>query len=795
MERYKKRTIALCLASVLTVVGAFGAENYNNTLMALKVDVGSGGFVKLTAYTKNPYNTPIKTSKIDDNTFVVTLQDTDNNASAPNIENYENIKSIQISTYPYTTEADGCTRVVVKTAGEPALIASSALFIPDNIQQNNTDLSTNNMDSQTEEIYDDNEDIDNEQNSEVDTYSDDSTSEENTEHPSEDISKAFTPPDYSNTEPSNSHESRIVILCISILLVLIGFIFMLSRDKMSTVVGDQGNFDVDDNKKNKKQSKTKKLRSAINQLDTAYTNKTNASEYTYNRTDEYTEETDSNKNELEEEEPQSVVVDLDTLYMESQKNSDITENNNEDDDDLADLLNSFTAEAESEEDNEEPEENLFDKELYNKIINNDSLKFSDSDLQKINQLLQIEISPETLDNLEKYVKTPPVKPPTQEQILEDILTTYSIQRNIDFTKEDVDAIRKLMNVELGPDFVKDFATNPARTKVVEKEIKENALKKIHRASEIMTLNVKSLLPDLSEELKKQGNKAIKSEVKPTVVYYSEGYEYDKLNVPNELSSLPSSININDEQNNYKPSYQEPIVASGYEVSTLSISNNLPDLSDVIANPQKYKEQVNNKAKVDEKALLKSIANVKFKPFYEETETELNDFEDLEFFVKDKKLNEQSGHETRNNDNAQKLLKLIEEQQNERAIKKQAAENETFKKELESFIKKEKSPQLKSENQINEEYKYNGKIYKIIKTVKCTPNSECKLLKTNNKYIITGNINEKEIILKEYDNLKNAEMHIRLNDKSDKTKFLVKIDTHKFIINVTTDNMEFIMDLC
>ena len=151
MERYRKRTIALCLASLLTVVGSFCAENYNNTLMELKVNVGSGGFVSLTAFTEKPYSTPIKTSKIDENTYVLTLKDTNNSASAPEIKNYENIESIQISTYPYTTESDGCTRIVVKTKGGPALSASQALFITDNNQFSSKEQYENYDSDETEE--------------------------------------------------------------------------------------------------------------------------------------------------------------------------------------------------------------------------------------------------------------------------------------------------------------------------------------------------------------------------------------------------------------------------------------------------------------------------------------------------------------------------------------------------------------------------------------------------------------------------------------------------------------------
>ena len=351
-----------------------------------------------------------------------------------------------------------------------------------------------------------------------------------------------------------------------------------------------------------------------------------------------------------------------------------------------------------------------------------------------------------------------------------------------------------MNVEIDSDFTKDFATNPARTKIVEKEIKENTGKTLHRTSEIITLNVKNLLPDLSKELEKQKGKTIESEVKPTVVYYSEGYEYDKLAVSEDLSVITND----DKQNKHKPSYEAPVVETGYDVLTLSIKDELPDLDDAKANPQKYENKV-TKQKADESSLLKSIANVTFKPFYEETINEFEQFDDLE--------NENIEQTSPNNEltlpqstntkkeaiDAEKLLKLIEVQQNERTQKKQnAEESAAFQKELESAITKKQKLQ---EKKTLESYNYNGENCKILKTVQCTKESSCKLIHTDNKYIVLGNIANKEIVLKEYSSLENSEMYIRLNDKTDPTKFLVKIGMHKFIISITGDNMEFIMDLC
>ena len=59
MKQYKKRTVALVLASVVTVVGAFGAENYKNSLMSLKFDEGSDKSVKMTLLTKQRYDNNI----------------------------------------------------------------------------------------------------------------------------------------------------------------------------------------------------------------------------------------------------------------------------------------------------------------------------------------------------------------------------------------------------------------------------------------------------------------------------------------------------------------------------------------------------------------------------------------------------------------------------------------------------------------------------------------------------------------------------------------------------------------
>ena len=109
MRHYNKRTIALCLASVITVLGAFGADNYKNSLVSLKINSGSGGYISMTAYTDKPNNIPIKTVRQDENTYILIFPETSCDIKPPKINNYENIESIGISTYPYTPIDGFCT--------------------------------------------------------------------------------------------------------------------------------------------------------------------------------------------------------------------------------------------------------------------------------------------------------------------------------------------------------------------------------------------------------------------------------------------------------------------------------------------------------------------------------------------------------------------------------------------------------------------------------------------------------------------------------------------------------------
>ena len=102
MKRFKKRTLALVLASVVTVVGAFGANNYKNCLMGLKFENTANGGVNMFVQTKSLYNGEVNLLRKDVNTYVLTLPEVYSEADAPNLDVVStNIASVNIRTMPY----------------------------------------------------------------------------------------------------------------------------------------------------------------------------------------------------------------------------------------------------------------------------------------------------------------------------------------------------------------------------------------------------------------------------------------------------------------------------------------------------------------------------------------------------------------------------------------------------------------------------------------------------------------------------------------------------------------------
>lgn len=632
MNRFKKRTLALVLASVVTVVGSFAADNYKNSLMGLNF-AASGNTVNMTVQTKSSYEGNVTPIRKNENTYTLILPEMNSQASTPSLEQISGIESVNIRTMPYSNTAKGYTVVTIKTKTPSTVIAaSSQVFIPSkHVEYISTNINQNINQQINHEVL---EKENSEQKSakkkigkiEADTVEETQPEPETQPPVKEEVEKTsglietpYQAPTVTTTTGTSHDHALLWLWAVLIALVTI-FIFVKARTKMQEIVGE--NFDInvnDDTVDNKKTKKINKIKTAINTLDSTYSKESKIPLRT-----EYSVPVTQEKNVKQTEELN--VVDLDELFQEHKSKNTPIESDEDENAALEDFLSGFSFEDDIIEEQAEIENNSgYDEEYYNKLVNNVDLKFTKEESECITQLLNTEINDETFRNIDNYLVSAPISnAPSKEKIMEDLITSYTIKQNVSFDSDDVNTLYKLINIELDGDFITDLRTNPQKTIEMEKDILAYG-DKPKKASEIITLSVKDVLPDLSEALKKQGNKKIESNHKAETVYFSEGYEVSTLKLNESLPDL--SVEINKEESYLsKPSAEFEVVDTNYTVGSnvLRINSELPDLEDVMAHPEKYEQPKNERVEVDEEALLNNISNVQFKPFYDGT----NEFEVL-----------------------------------------------------------------------------------------------------------------------------------------------------------------------
>ena len=820
MERLKKRSLILVLASVMTVTGACFADGYKNSLMSLEFEGDSTNSVNVILHTKIDDGTSVIPKKIDANTYIIMLPETDDKSTnSQKLGN--NIVSVNKKTMPYTSNGSGYTKITIKTlAPNTELNAKKTLYKPSAVITENI-LEEKKPVSQSDNLYN------NLPQQQVNTTSDgtnhsgkslpeDSKNTTETQNIKQETIQKYVSEDKTPSEntplqtiPQDDNSDTIlwVLGFLTVLLVCI-FIIVKSSRKMEELVGEKVDFSTDNNK-NKKDTKHSQIKKTIRILDKMYEKPIKMPRV----------ETNSGQiisDKKEEETNDAVIVDLDELFQ-SNTNSKTTETDIFDNDALDDFLNSFDIEAEEEKLRNEIENNNKMDELFEKYIIEGSYTFSQADIEKINELLNSEINDDTLKNISKYAVSNPIKEPkkSKNEILENFITNYTINQNISFNEDDVIALNKLINVELNSDFITDLTTNPERTAQMKKEIESRQVN--HKAHEILTLNVKDMLPDLSEALKKQGDKKIEYEVKPQVVYYNDQYDVKKLEVRDELPDL--TLDFDDpEYNKYRPSDNIELAAEGYDVKTLTINDKLPDLNDAIKHPEKYRE-IKTKTVVDEDSLLKSLSNVTFKPFYdgEESFEISNKFEDEDNIFKTQNTEENDlSHDSQptssyrdnsqtelfelnriktNNtakiqkdDAVENLMNIINTQKNKRK------EQPEIKKPKESGINKSNKTEITSEIRT---CSVEGESFEILNTAKFNDNSGCRLCKNESGYAVIGYIRRELKILKKYEKLNSQRIQTRVNEifENGTTQYIVRIGTNKFIINASDTSMEYVMDLC
>ena len=826
MKQFKKRTIALVLASVVTVVGAFGAENYKNSLMSLKFESKGSGAVSMTLLTKRDYANTITPVKKDATTYVIMLPET-NSQMSDDPELAGDIESVNVRTMPYTTNSKGYTKITIKTLSNTQVTAQKAIYIPEkesetsllpppaeNVQQPIVQppvITPQNNPAQA------NQPVDIKQS--VKQF--EPPSEQSLQNNSEEVagqSQTPTPP-----KESSSYELILILMGIIVAISVSAFLILKARDKMAEITGEQSSFDLDEEKEAKQESKRQKIKHTIKKLDRMYAKPVKLS-------------VNIQEEVVQKAKPRPIedVVDLDELFQEKTKRPEIVENDESEEENkaLEDFLNGFSFDEIAEPLKEEP----FDEDFYQKCIADKNLKFTEDDVARINSLLNSEISDEAISNLSKIAVTNPIKKKSHTELLENFVTTYTVNQNITFTKDDIDALNKLMNVELDSDFITDLRCNPERLGEMQQEIEKHKTKP-YKASEVLTLSVKDMLPDLSEALKKQGGRRVESNAQPQVVYYSEGYDVSMLKLDEAMPDLAKEVD-NDEAYKSRPSDEIELAQSGYDVAKMNVSDELPDLDDALKNPDKYNQIQTPEIEVNEDDLLKSLDNVEFKPFEEgyeapsvsdvqeefnqlggsleivnsdeelavsRIEDEKDDFEALyddnyvdldtpekeptaEVKVQKTPKEEIKVHQKTTQDKedeAKRLIQLIEEKREERKIQRE------IMKQKKVVVKRPVTAKV----QIN--CIYEGKNYSVISSANFNENMGCYLIKNGDEYKILGFTKDRTFEIKHYDKLKNEKLEARISDKLDdgSIRYIVRIASHKFIMRVEGDKMEYIMDLC
>ncbi len=853
MEHFKKKTIALILASVVTVVGSFAANNYRNSLMGLSFEPTSSGNINMIVQTKTAYSGNVTPIRKDANTFVLMLPEVNSLAQTPNLSNTGNISSVNIRTMPYSNTAKGYTKITIKTS-VPSLQVSgrNQIFIPDStatesnykeINQNNSSTEQVDYAAKQEEILRRQEEkqifeqestqFNNELQAQTSSYAEDaepSLKKDVNSDIAEEQEDLFSQETEQYTNDSAAH-SYYFLWAILIILGCV-FFYIKAKNKMTEIAGEKLEIDVEDEEKPKKQRKTQqkisKIKNTINTLDNAYS-----------KTSGLLDKSVYNKPQLPPvkkvaQEEDLNIVDLDKLFEEQKTKSQ--EERDEENAALEEFLSGFSFDEELYEAEQREEVSVgYNEELYNKIISKKDLIFSKNDINRINKLLGTEINDDTMRDINKYAVTSPIKAPSKEKILENLIMDYTITQNVSFTKEDVDALYKIINVEIDKDFITDLRTNPTKIAEMQKDILEYG-DKPKKPSEIITLSVSEMLPDLSEALRKQGNKKIESAYKAETVYFSEGYDVKTLSLSDKLPDLTKELNRKDAFAS-KPSAKYDIVDSNYTVgeSELKISSELPDLQDALEHPEKYFDSIKKDVIVDEQALLDNISNVRFKPFDDGTrEFEvLNNFEEVPSVVDiQKELSQFEGFEIAQEehispkaDNNFDDFKTLYDNEFVDLDNKEKSKKEKFplksdedKEPVHKYRKNLPENVLSRINASRNEYKnkklepvkqktetnfipvkclLDGESFSVVSAVTFSDNKGCYLAKNENGYVIISYIENTLAKIKEYSELKSEKIQARLSEKlEDGTqRFLIRIGLNKFIVDVLDDQIRYVMDLC
>lgn len=686
MRSLKNKTLALVLASVVTVVGAFGSENYKNSLMGLVFESSLDNSVKMVLETKTPYNGNIVPIKRDANTYILMLPEIDSKIDTTSLDKVSsNITSVNIRTMPYSNNANGYTKITIKTQNPLLKIASeNQVFMPKPKTPEAKEISSNEPIIVNENPREKQEV---KRAKAVENFEEKHIPRENSSLPNKNISEEES---ISHVEEEDIlvQEEQVaeknyhnVYLFLYALLIVCACIFFYKRAKnnLQGILGENVQINVDEDASEVQNPNWDNIKKTIKTIDNKYSQKTAH----INRIASKSLTSNIPKQVIKKAE----AVDLDEIFKNQKSIIEIEEENKA----LEEFLAGFSFDEVYNQDLPEESSVGYDIEFYEKVLASKNLKFTSKEVSKMFDLINSEVKENLIKDAKKQkVSSPIEKKERNNKILEDLILTYSISQDISFKDSDVKTLKQLVNIELDSDFVTDLRVNHQKTQEMQDRMIYQG-ERPKKPSEIVYLKINEELPNLTEALQKLGNKKIESNYRADAVYFSEGYD----------------------------------------VKILSVS---ADIKKMMENEEKKMKQV-------------SIAPEKIK-------------------------------------------------RKNAILPKKIVQKDTVKELIEK-----KEPQLIKDVDKNIEEPvleiiYEGKNYKIVSTIKFDENKSCLLIKESDNYILLGQINENIIKLNEFKNLKSEKMQARINEKlQNKSRYIIRIDTKKLIIDVENDSIKYVMDLC
>ena len=153
-----------------------------------------------------------------------------------------------------------------------------------------------------------------------------------------------------------------------------------------------------------------------------------------------------------------------------------------------------------------------------------------------------------------------------------------------------------------------------------------------------------------------------------------------------------------------------------------------------------------------------------------------------------------------NKNAESLLKLIQESEQNSKITEKIETKDEEKQIKKAPISTKTRQQVTTSNVDNTYPKdcyLDSEKYDILDASKIGNESGCYLTKKEEKYVVIGYNKGHLVKLREYESLKIEKIQARISETlTDGTKrCIVRLGSHKFIMNANEQKMEFVMDLC